>query len=209
MSSRWSRFVDRVGRVGRADDIGIVAEFEEPAALVAAMWKLREEGFDRIDAYTPYQVEGMGEALGPGRSLIPWVAGIIGFTMAGLAYVFQWWMTAVDFPLNVGGRPLHPAPAFVPITFETGVLTTGTVAFFALIFACGMPRIADPLFDVEGFESASVDGYWVGVDRRAKGYDPDRIRALMEAMGAKRVSLVEDWQAEPSGGSDGSGEGEG
>jgi Alternative complex III, ActD subunit len=187
---RWLRAL-LVG-VPRADHIGIAAEFDDPDALLDAIHRLRERKLTLMDAYVPYQVEGLEEALGLERARIPWLIGICGFTGAALAYLLMWWINVVDFPRNVGARPLHSAPSFIPITFETGILFGGTTAFVALFLSGGMPRLWDPLFEVPGFESASVDGYWLGVDRRDPEYDEEPLRDTLREMGAKRVELVEE-----------------
>lgn len=187
---RWLR--SHLIGVPRADDIGLAAEFDDPEALLGAIRRLRERDVNLLDAYVPYQVEGLEEALGLERAKIPWLIGLFGFGGAALAYLLLWWINVVDFPRNVGGRPLHSAPSFIPITFETGVLVGGTTAFVALFLSGGMPRLWDPLFEVEGFESASVDGYWLGVDRRDPAFDADELRPFLRELGAKRVELVEE-----------------
>ncbi len=175
----------------RADRIGVVAEFADPDALLAAVGDMRERGFTFMDAYVPCPVEGLEEALALERSRIPWLIGIFAFAGAALAYLLLWWINVVDFPRNVGGRPLHSAPSFIPITFETAIIAGGTTAFFGFFFAGGMPRLWDPVFEVEGFESASVDGYWLGVDRRDARFDVPAVRRAFEELGAGRVAVLD------------------
>lgn len=174
----------------RADRIGVVAEFDDPHRLLEAVRALRGRGFRYLDAYVPFPVEGLDDALGLKRSRIAWLIGLFAFAGAALAYLLLWWINVVDFPRNVGGRPVHPAPAFVPVTFEIGILVGGITAFVAFFLAGGMPRLWDPVFEVEGFESATVDGYWVGVDRRDAHYDERALRHALAELGAKRIALV-------------------
>ena len=185
----WLRSV-LVG-VPRADRIGVVAEFGDPVALLAAVRALRADGLEKLDAWVPYPVEGLEDALGLERPRLARLIAIAGFGGAALAYLLLWWINVVDFPRNVGGRPLHSAPSFIPITFETGILCGGTMAFISLFLSGGMPRLWDPVFEVDGFESASVDGYWLGVDRRDPRFHPLRLRARLEDLGASRIADVE------------------
>lgn len=176
----------------RAKRIGAVAEFGTPERLLDAVHELRRRGYTFMDAYVPCPVEGLEDALELERSRIPWLIGVFAFTGAALAYLLLWWINVVDFPRNVGGRPLHSAPSFIPITFETAIIVGGTTAFFGYFFAGGMPRLWDPVFEVEGFESASVDGYWLGVDRRDERFDEGDLHAAFEALGAERISFLDD-----------------
>lgn len=185
---RWLRIrlIDRPG----PDRIGLVAEFGGPEELLDAVRALRAGGHDALDAYVPYPVEGLEDALELERPRLPWLIGLFGFGAAALTYLLLWWINVVDFPRNVGGRPLHSAPSFVPVVFEIGVLAGGLTAFAALFLAGGMPRVWHPLLEVEGFESASVDGYWLGVGRGDARYDADALRSDLLELGARRVEPV-------------------
>lgn len=178
--------------VPRADRIGVVAEFRDPEGLLAAVRTLRADGLEKLDAYVPYPVEGLETALGLERARIPWLVGLAGFGGAGLTYLLLWWINVVAFRIDVGGRPLDSAPAFVPFTFEAGILCAGAVAFVTAFLSGGMPRLWHPLFEVQGFESASVDGYWVGVDRRDPRFDASRLHDRLHELGASRVSVLEE-----------------
>src|SRR6185437_15937247 len=99
--------------------------------LIAALVGLRERGYRRLDAFSPYPVNGAEEAAGMQRSLLDWIVFPIAFAGAGAAYLLQWFCNAYDYPLNVGGRPPHSAPAFIPITFEMGVLAAAFAGMIA------------------------------------------------------------------------------
>jgi Alternative complex III, ActD subunit len=167
--------------------MGIVAEFETPELLRDALVRLREAGYVRMDTYTPYPVEGVAGELNLGRPGTTRVALIAGLGGGVFAYVFQWWMTAVNYPLDVGGRPLHSAPAFIPITFESTVLFASVAAFIALWIGSRLPEPWSPLTEVDGFERASIDRFWLGIDVRDEHYDPQRSEAELLAAGALQV----------------------
>jgi hypothetical protein len=168
--------------------VGFLAEFGTPAEMLRAIGELRRRGYRRLDAFTPYPIKGAEQALGLSRSRLPWIVGPLAFGGAGLAYLIQLFCNAYDYPLNVGGRPLHSAPAFIPITFETGVLTAAIVGVVAFLLLSGLPELYSPLADVEGFERASRDRFWVGVDERDPRFDPVQVERDLRDLGPLRVA---------------------
>jgi Alternative complex III, ActD subunit len=126
---------------------GVLALYEDPDAILRAAAMVREHGFAGVDAYTPYPVHGLSEALGIRKSWVPYVTLVMGLTGAGLGLFFEIWTSAYDWPLNVGGKPNISLPAFIPITFECGVLIGGTMTLAALLFACGLPDFWTPVLD--------------------------------------------------------------
>lgn len=167
---------------------GVLGEFTTPEAMIAAIVALRERGYRRIDAFSPYPVHGAEEAAGMPRSPLGWIVFPLGLLGAGVAYLLQWYCNAFDYPLNVGGRPPHSAPAFIPITFEMGVLSAavgGLITYFALT---QLPELWSPVFEVEGFERASIDRFWVGVDARDPGFDRLGVEQALTELGASRVA---------------------
>lgn len=167
---------------------GLAAEFVRPEELTAAVGRLRALGFRRLDVHTPYVVEEALDALDLPHSPISVAVAVIGFWAAGAAYVTQWFLNAVDYPLNVGGRPPNSVPAFFFITFETGILWGSFTALVALLILSGLPRLRQPIFEVEGFERASVDRFFLAVDRRDPIFDEIRLQRELEALGATRIS---------------------
>ena len=173
---------------------GIMAEFGTPEALVGGVRDLRALGLDRLDTFSPYPVREVEPLLGMRRSLIPrWVlAG--GLSGAAFAYILEWWCAAVSYPINVGGRPLQSAPAFVPIAFETAILAASLTAFITVVLYARLLRLYDPVFETPGFERATVDRFWVAafVDEarfHALEAEEPRIREKLEAGGAMQVVL--------------------
>jgi hypothetical protein len=169
----------------------MLAEFETPEALARAARRLVEIGVRRIDAYSPYPLAEIDRALRIPRSTIPrWVlpAGTAG---ALLGFGVQWWCNGWDYPLNVGARPLLSAPAFIPITFETTVLLASITAFVVFFVKARLPEPSHPLFEVPGFESATVDRFWLSIETSDPFYDPTSTKKTLEEHGAVRVVVKE------------------
>ncbi len=165
----------------------LMAEFASGDALLDGARALRGNGLRDLDAFTPYEVHGLQETLGVPRSRLTWLALLGGLTGAGAAYFLQWWINVVDYPLNIGGRPYYSAPAFIPITFEMGVLFASTAALLSALLLGGLPRLWHPVFEVEGFERATIDRFWLAIEANEAGLDRERDSAALVAAGALRV----------------------
>jgi hypothetical protein len=126
---------------------GVLALYDDPDKLLNAAAQVKEHGFRDVDAYTPYPVHGMSEALGIGKSWVPYATLVMGLTGAGLGLFFEIWTSAYDWPINVGGKPMISLPAFIPVMFECGVLIGGTMTLAALLVACGLPNFRAPILD--------------------------------------------------------------
>ena len=162
---------------------GILAEFDSPEALERAFERLRRDGYTRLSAFTPYPVRGVLRHMP--ESMIPWIMLGAALFGGGFGYLLQWWCNARAYAINVGGRPLHSPPALIPITFESAVLASCVTGFFVLLYFCGLPRLHDPLLAVEGFERASIDRFWLGVDEADPRFD-ERLQDELPKMGALR-----------------------
>lgn len=126
---------------------GILALYDSPDEILTAAARVTEHGFRDVDAYTPYPVHGLSEALGIRKSWVPYVTLIMGLSGAALGLTFEIWTSAYDWPINVGGKPMISLPAFIPVTFESGVLIGGTMTLAALLVACGLPNFQVPILD--------------------------------------------------------------
>jgi hypothetical protein len=165
---------------------GLLAEFDSPDAMVTAARRLRDLGYVRLDTYSPHAVVEVEEPLGLRRSGVRAVVLVLGLTGVVVAFLIQWLTNAVDYPLDVGGRPLASLPADVPICFETAVLFAACGAFFGTWALCRLPRLHRPLFEVEGFERASIDRFFIGIDSADPRYEP-AVGDEMTRLGALRV----------------------
>jgi hypothetical protein len=167
--------------------VGLAAEYATPDALHAAAVALRGHGYRRLDAYAPYPLPAVEDALAVTRTRLPRVVFAGGFLGACVGYGVQWFCNTWSYPIDVGGRPIHPVPAFVPITFETTVLFASFAAFGGLLLASRLVEPWNPLFEVEGFERATVDRFWIAVDERDPRFRLERTGDDLAATAPLRV----------------------
>ena len=171
-------------------ETGLLGEFEDPEALLHAARELGKRGYRGMDAFTPYPVHGLDEALGLGRSSLPWrVLPFAAFGVAG-AYALQWFCNGYDYPLDVGGRPLHSAPTSIPITFETGVLFASIFGVLVALRLMRLPRLYSPLFDAEGFTRATLDRFLLGLDDTAPSFSRAQAERDLIELGARSVTVA-------------------
>jgi hypothetical protein len=168
----------------------MLGEYRSPDELLRAVGELRGRGYRLLDAFVPYPIKGLEEALGLGRSWlnrVNWTAGAVG---AGFAFWLQWLVNHHLLPLDIGGRPSFAIPPFIIVTFETMVLFTGVTALVSFAWACRLPRLSHPLFTVDGFETASLDRFWLGVSADDPAFDPDGTERELRELGAARVEIA-------------------
>jgi Protein of unknown function (DUF3341) len=170
---------------------GIMAEFTTPEQLLEATRAARKMGFRKMDAYTPYAVEGVAEALGLYKTRVPLVVLIGGIIGALTAYGMQWFSAAVDYPLNVGGRPLHSWPAFVPITFELTVLFAAIAGVIGMLAMNGLPRPYHPVFNVPEFKLASQTRFFLCIEADDHIFEMERVREFFSRFNPVSVREVE------------------
>lgn len=169
----------------------LLAAFEAGDRALAVARELRELGYRRLDVHAAQPLPGAAEALGLERPrALPRLVLVSGLLGAGLAYLVQWYTNSVDYPLVVGGRPLHPWPAFVPITFEGGVLLAAVAAFGGLLVLARLGRLWQPVFEAPDFDRASVDLYWVAVAADDPLFDAERTRTELERFAPLRIAAV-------------------
>jgi hypothetical protein len=161
---------------------GLLAEFSSADALCAAAKRAREHGYTRAEAYSPFPIEGLDEVLcsGPDRVAPAALAG--GLLGGAGTYFLQWYAAVVDYPVNIGGRPLHSWPAFIPATFEITILGAALAAVLAMLVQNGLPRLYHPLFEVEEFELASRNRFFLCLPAHDPVFAPGPARALLEEL---------------------------
>lgn len=171
---------------------GILARFPDPETLVNAAQRATHSGYRNLDAYTPFPVEGLAEALHLKPSKIPLAVLAGGIIGAVSGYFMQFFASVIHMPLNIGGRPLHSWPAFIPITFELTILMAAFGGVIALFVATRFPQPYHPVFNVEDFQKhGSQDGFYLGIEARDPKFDLVQTQKFLESLGAILVSEIE------------------
>ena len=169
---------------------GVAAEFATHEQLVEAARAAREQGYRRLDAYTPFPVEGLPEALGRKRTLVPLVVLIGGIIGGTGGYFMQWYANVISYPINIGGRPLHSWPSFIPITFELTVLCAALAAFFGSLLMNKLPQPYHSIFHTPNFERASIDRFFLCIEAADEKFDAPAARRFLESRQPITVSEV-------------------
>lgn len=170
---------------------GVMAEFREPEQLLAAARAAYSAGYRKMDAYSPYAVEGVAEAIGFHKTRVPLVVLLGGLVGALVAYGMQWYSAVIDDPLNVGGRPLHSWPAFVPITFELTVLFAAVAGVLGMLAMNGLPKPYHPVFNAPGFKLASQTRFFLCIEAEDHVFQPEEVRQFLLSLGPEKVLEVE------------------
>jgi hypothetical protein len=170
---------------------GVIGEFHSADELVSAIEKVREAGYTQLDAYTPYPIEEVWEAIGHHKSPVPLIV-LIGGILGGLGGFFlQYWVSAIDYPVNVGGRPFNSWPAFIPVTFECTILGAVLSAVAGVFILNGLPEPYHPVFNVKRFALASRDRYFLCIQAKDPKFDRDQSHHLLLELNASEVSDVD------------------
>ncbi len=170
---------------------GLMAEFGDPDELVEKTRKAYEAGYRHMDAYTPFPIHGLSEALGIRRNLVPYIVGL-GALMGGIGgFMLQFWTNAISYPINIGGRPLNSWPAFMVITFETAVLTAGILGVVGMLALNKLPQPYHPLFKVPNFQRASRDKFFLCIFQTDPRFDMEKTRSFLQGLNPDSVVEVE------------------
>jgi hypothetical protein len=173
------------------DRYGVLAEFRTSDELLHATRRAWEKGYRRMDAYSPFPVEGLAEALGFHRTAVPAVVFLGGVFGAVLGYAMQVWMNVVDYPLNVGGRPLNSIPAWIIIMFELTILLGASFAVLGMLALNRLPEPYHPVFNVPAFARASSDRFFLSIEASDPLAASENPRAFLEALRPEGVWDVE------------------
>ncbi len=171
---------------------GVVAEFDSPEQLISAAKKAREAGYKQLEAYTPFPIHGLSDAVGFKDEKVPWIVFMGGLVGASAGYFLQYYTSVIDYPMNVGGKPLNSLPMFFPVTYECTILFASFGAFLGMLALNKLPQPYHAAFNTPGFERASQDKFFLAVEANDNQFDEVETKKFMETMEANNVSLVKE-----------------
>lgn len=161
---------------------GLLAGFDRPEQLVSAVRRARDARYTRVEAFAPLPVAGLSDALGLGRTWLPTLAVAAGLGGAAAGYLLPVYTNAIEYPLNVGGRPLHSWPAFVIVSAVSGLVTAAVVVVVGLLVFCRLPRLHHPLFNVPAFAEVSRSRFFLCVRADDPRFTPDSAREFLQGL---------------------------
>jgi len=181
---------------GHEDDTpkvyGLIAEFDDPDSLLHATAKAHEAGYRTMDAYSPFPIHGLAEAMGVRKTAVSFCTLVGGLTGAATGFGMQWFASVMHYPYDIGGKPLNSWPSFMPITFELTILFAAFSALGSMLLLNGLPRPHHPIFNAKRFERASSDGFFLCIERTDAQFDSDQTMSFLKALGPVDVSEVLD-----------------
>jgi hypothetical protein len=173
-----------------ASTYGLMAEFDSAQELVAAAHKTHAAGYQKMDAYSPFPIEGLADAIGFHKNSVAFLV-LVGGIIGGLSgYALQYWVSTIAYPLNIGGRPNHSWPSFIIVTFEMTILFAGLAAAFGMLALNGLPQPYHPVFNVAAFAKASDNKFFLVVFSTDPKYDGARTREFLKGLAPRAVSEV-------------------
>ncbi len=171
---------------------GILAEFKNPKALTDVAKTISSSGYSKFDTFSPFPIHGMDKAMKLKKSKLGWI--VFGHALLGFcgALAMMYYMAVIDYPMNISGKPFFNAPAWVPITFELTVLLSSFGAVFGMFFLNGLPKLHNPLFNVQRFKKATDDGFFACIEAEDEMFETDKVKKLFEEAGATHIEEVYD-----------------
>ena len=171
---------------------GVLAEFDSAYDIYHASEKIRDKGFTRWDTFTPFPVHGLEDAMGLKPSKVPWITLIAGLTGASCGFALQTWVHTIAYPIIHSGKPHFSWPAFIPITFEPGILFAAFGTVFGMLALNGLPRHNYPAFNAKRFKRVTDDKFFVLIEAADPKYGHESTQVLLKELGATHVEIVEE-----------------
>lgn len=179
----------------RSHIYGVMGEFETAKDLIRAAEKTRDAGYRATDAYAPFPVEGLSEALGLRRSWVPFLTLLGGLTGGLTGFGFQYWASVISYPENIGGRSLNSWPAFIPVTFELTILGASLFAVFGMLALNKLPHPYHPVFNVARFSRASTDRFFICIEATDPKFSVTESARFLQSLNAQHITEVRDEEA--------------
>ena len=170
----------------------MVAEFDEPTSLVAAAHQAYDAGYRKMDAYSPIPIEELHDALGFHHTKLPLIVLIGGLIGLIAGYGLEYWSSVIAYPLNIGGKPFHSWPAFIPVTFECTILVAALSCVLGMLALNGLPQPYHPVFNVPRFALASRNRFFLCIEAKDPKFDVEGTRHFLETLEPREVSTVAD-----------------
>ena len=171
---------------------GYLVEFDKVDELLAGAARVRDAGYTRWDAHTPFVIHGLDAAMGVRKTVLPYIVFVAGLTGTTAGILLQWWTNAVDYPFLISGKPLFSLPANIPVAFETTILFAAISALVGMLALNGLPQLSHPLFVNRSFKRATDDRFFISIEARDPLFDPTRTRELLESISGRVVEEIEN-----------------
>jgi hypothetical protein len=170
---------------------GLMAEFLSPNELLQAAEKTFAAGYRVMDAYSPVPIHGLSDAIGKARTRLPYMVFCFGLLGALTGYGLQFWVSVIEYPINIGGRPFHSGPSFIPVTFELTILFSAFSCFLGMILKNGLPTPYHPVFNVPSFARASQDRFFLCIEAEDPKFDLANTQSFLESLNPHEVNQVD------------------
>jgi len=170
----------------------VVAEFDTPEKLMAAAEAARKAGFKKMDAYSPFPIHGLSEAIGFKDVKVPFSVFAGGLCGSLFGYTLQYYVHVFDYPMNVGGKPLNSLPSMIPVTYEATILFSGLTAFFSMLAFNKLPKPYHSIFNTPNFERATQDRFFLAIESSDPYYDAEKVKAFLKEQSPLNISEVEE-----------------
>lgn len=171
---------------------GYLVEFKDVESLLSAAEKIRDAGYTRWDAHTPFPVHGLNDAMGLRATRLPWIVFLAGLAGAGTGLGLQWFTNAFDYPFLISGKPLFSLPANIPVVFELTILFAAVAAFVGMLALNGLPRPYHALFGSRRFRRVTADRFFISVEAADPRFDEERTWSLLESLGGEGLERIEE-----------------
>ena len=171
---------------------GLLAEFGSPADVYHAAEKIRDAGYKKWDVHSPFPIHGIETAMGIGDSKLGWIAFFCACAGAFGGFSLQYWIHKHAYPLLIGGKPMVAYPAYVPVTFEPGILFTAFGCLLGMLVLNGLPRLYHPTFKSSNFKKFSDNGFFVSIESKDPRFNVESTRSFLQSIGARNIEVRED-----------------